>query len=437
MLLLQAGSFPSIRTAPAPRADPQHLRYVRSLTLPYDASGVACAVLDASVYAHTASSSADDLRVFRADGHKKSQEIPFVISYSEAQPTDAQTATVRNLTLHNHDLVFDLDMPQRAYTQVDLQLAAQNFLATAEVSGSNGNGGPTKALGVFTLFDLTERHLARSTSLALQESTFAQLHVTLHLRSLDHSAFPHLETSIVQGATIPASREAQTLYTVVAATSAIAQRGSSSLAQLNVSAHVPIEQVQFALDPSYKSDFLRYVSIKANVVTNQPDQPQEIIDGQIWRVTRAADIAARAPAISASKLSLSAVLASNLHDPANIQIEVANDGHPPLPIRAVQLEMRQRTLCFNASTGSTYTLRYGDDDLHASVYDLRDLASLPAKPLMANLGLEELNPGYIQRHVANTYDERNPDLFWIALLAAIAVLGTFASRHTMRQGRRR
>src|ERR1700679_1871823 len=163
MLLLQAGSFPSIRTAPAPLADPQHLRYVRSLTLPRGASGIACAVLDASVYAHTASSSADDLRVFLADDRQKPQEIPFVISYSAAQPPDAQTATVRNLTLHNRDLVFDLDMPRRAYTQVDLQLAAQNFLATAEVSGSNGNGGPTKPLGVFTLFDLTGRHLARST----------------------------------------------------------------------------------------------------------------------------------------------------------------------------------------------------------------------------------------------------------------------------------
>jgi hypothetical protein len=99
--------------------------------------------------------------------------------------------------------------------------------------------------------------------------------------------------------------------------------------------------------------------------------------------------------------------------------------------------MRQRTLCFNATPDSAYTLRYGDHDLRASVYDLRDLATLPAKPLMANLGLEELNPGYIQRHVASTYDERNPDLFWIALLAAIAVLGTFVSRHTTRQGRRR
>jgi hypothetical protein len=440
-LLLQAANFPSVSNAPAPLAEPQHLRYVRSLTLPQGASGVACTVLDGSVYAHAASSSTDDLRVFRTTRHAKPEEVPFVVSYSEAQPTDAQTATVRNLALHHGDLIFDLDMPQRTYTQVDLHLAAQNFLATAEVSGSNGKGGPTKPLGVFSLFDLTEQHLPRSTSLALQESTFPQLHITLHMRAPDGSPFPHFDTSLVpslvQGATVPASREAQTLYTVVATTSAVTQSGTSSIAKLNISAHVPIERVQFALDPTYKSDFLRNVSITAEADTHQSDQPQEVIDGQIGRVTRAADLATRTPAISAARLALPAVIASNLRDPADIRIEVRNGIQPPLPIRAVQLEMRQRTLCFNASPDSTYTLRYGDDDLRASVYDLGELATLPARPLTANLGLEELNPGYMQRHVASTYDERNPDLFWIALLAVIAVLGTFVSRHTMRQGRRR
>ena len=211
---------------------------------------------------------------------------------------------VRNLTLHNGDLLFDLDMPPRAYTQVDLQLAAHNFFATAEVSGSNGKGGPTKPLGIYTLFDLTERHLPRSTSLALQESTFPQLHITLHLRSLDASPFPHLDPSIVQGATVPASREAQTLYTVVAATSALTQSATSSIAQLDISAHVPIERIQFALDPTYKSDFLRNVSITAEADTHQSDQPQEVIDGQIGRVTRAADLATRTPAISAARLAM-------------------------------------------------------------------------------------------------------------------------------------
>ncbi len=146
---------------------------------------------------------------------------------------------------------------------------------------------------------------------------------------------------------------------------------------------------------------------------------------------------AGAPAINAAHLALPAVIASNLHDPATIRVEVANPAEPPLPVRAVQLQMRQRTLCFDATPNATYTLRYGDNDLRASVYDLGDLATLPSKPLTAGLGLEELNPGYIQRHVASTYDQRNPNLFWIALLAAIAVFGSFVSRRAMRQGRRR
>ena len=435
-LLFQAGTLPSISTAPAPFADPQHLLYVRTLTLPPNASGIACTILDASVYAHTASSSADDLRVFRAAPHTTPHEVPFVVSYSAAQPTDAQTATVHNLTAHNGTLSFDLDMPARPYTEVDLDLAAHNFLATAEVSGSNS--GPNKSLGTFTLFDLTQRRLARSTSLALQESTFPHLHILLHLRTLDGKPFPHPDPATIQGATVPASREAQTLYTPVAsAYNTVTQQNASSIAELDIPPHHPVERVQFLLDPTYKSDFLRNVSITADANTHQPDQPQEVIAGQISRVTRPADPVTTTPAINFTNLSFPAVMASNLHDPATVHIAVKNADQPPLPIRAVQLQMRQRTLCFDAVPNATYALRYGDNDLRASVYDLGDLATLPARPIIATLGPEQLNTGYIQRHVASTYDQRNPNLFWIALLAVIAVLGSFVSRHAMRQGRRR
>jgi hypothetical protein len=430
-LLLQAGTFPSVSNAPSPLADPQHLRYVRTLTLPHNASGIACTVLDASVYAHTASSSADDLRVFRLLPHTKPQEVPFVVSYSEAQPTDAQTASVRNVIARNNTLSFDLDMPPRPYSEVDLNLAAHNFLATAVVTADN------KPLGTFPLFDLTDRHLARSTTLALQESTHPHLHILLHLRTPDGKPFPHPDPAIIQSATVPASREAQTLYTVVASANTIAQQGTSSFAQLDIPAHIPVERIQFVLDPAYKSDFQRNVSLTAAADTHQPDQPQETIAGQIARVTRPADAVAGAPAISYAQLSFPAVIASNLHNPATIRVTLADAPQPALPLRAVQLEMRQRTLCFDAVPNATYTLRYGDNDLRASVYDLGDLATLPAKPLIATLGTEELNPGYIERHLASTYDQRNPDLFWIALLAAIAVLGSFVSRHAMRQGRGR
>ena len=177
-------------------------------------------------------------------------------------------------------------MPPRPYTQVDLQLAAQNFIAIAEVSGFTSNASPGKPLGNFTLFDLTQQHLARSTSIALEESTFPRLHINLRLRSLTGAALPHLTPSIVQGAIVPASREAQTLYTTVASTSTITQQGASSLAQFSVPAHVPIERVHLVLDPTYKADFLRTISVTAEPDDHQPNEPQETVTGEVWRVTR-------------------------------------------------------------------------------------------------------------------------------------------------------
>jgi hypothetical protein len=389
--LWQAGLHLS-DSAPTPRADPEHLRYELPLALPTNASGIACAVLDASVYAHSASASTDDLRVFRSSSSGQQQEIPFVVSYSEAQPTDATTATVHNLSLRNGTLVFDLAMPPRAYTLVDLQLAAQNFIATADVSGSDGPS--------------------------------------------DGGRFPHLSTTIIQGAAVPASREAQTLYTVVASTHSIIQQGSTSLAQLDAPAHIPIERVHFLLDPAYPSDFLRSVSIQAHSESHTPPQPREVIDGEIWRVTRSAD-ASGDLAIHAAMLSLPAVIASNLHAPATVRVEINNATDPPLPLKAIQLEMRQRTLCFDAVPGSTYTLAYGDDALRASVYDLSRLAVLPAKPLVATLGREEFNRQYLQRKTTITYKERNPEQRWVELLAALAVVGAFVTSQTKRRGRHR
>jgi len=321
-------------------------------------------------------------------------------------------------------------MPPRPYTQVDFQLAAHNFLATAEVSTP-----ANKPLGTFTLFDLTQRHLARSTSLPLQESTLPQLHITLHLRALDNTPFPYLDPAILQGATVPASREAQTLYTVVASADTLTQQASSSVAQFNLPAHVPVERVQFVLDPSYKADFFRDVTVTAvpNTPDLLPDEPEERITDHIWRVTRPPNAA---PAIHAAALSFPAVLASNLHDRATVRVTIADGAQPPLPIRAVQLAMRQRTLCFDAASNATYTLRYGDNDLRSVVYDSGDLTKLPTRPLIAKLEPEILNAGYMQRPI-NTYSPRNPNLFWIALLATVAVTGSLFSRHAARQERRR
>jgi hypothetical protein len=435
-LLWQAGNFGGTRITVAPLAEPQHLRYERALKLPQGASGTACAILDASVFAHSASASIGDLRVFQNVASKSQREIPFAVSYSAAQPTDATTATVGNVTLQNGVLSFDLAMPGRLYTTVELMLAAKNFIGTAEVSGSDGKGGPLTALGSFEIFDLTQRHLARSTSLPLQESNFAELHVRLRLHSIDGGALPNISATMIEGATVPASREAQTLYTVVATSKTIIQQNGSTVIKMVAPAHVPLEQVRFELNPSFKEDFLRNVSISAASDGQALDAPEESIDGQIWRVTRDDD-ATDILGIHAAKLTVAAVLASNLRDVATIRVEVKNGNDTPLPIQAVELEMRQRTVCFNATAGTAYTLRYGDDALQPSVYNLDGLRTMPAKPIVATLGREELNRGYVGRNQISTYKERNPEMYWLALLAAIAAFGALGARHTRHRGRHR
>lgn len=434
-LLWQVGDFGTRGANSTPLADPQHLRYERSLTVAPGTAGVACAVLDADVFAHASSASAADLRIFRSRGSTDVEEIPFVISYSEAQPSDSMIASVENRSSKNGDIAFDLAMPPRAYTLVNLQLGAQNFVAKADVFGMDDHARSTP-VGTFALFDLTQKHLARSTSLALQESQFSRLHIVLHMLDLDGKKFHHLSSSIVEGATVPASREAQTLYRSVATTSDITQMGQSTIAQLVVPAHVPVERVRFVLEQSYKSDFLRDVSIDAVRMEKGMSNLVEGTAGEIWRVTRPADELGT-PAIHAAKLAMTAVIESNSRQDATVKVAVHNAADPPLPIKGVLLEMRQRTICFNATAGSTYTLRYGDDALHASVYDLDGLGKIGARALTVNLGPEHLNPHYLQRGNVKTQGQRGREMYWLTILAAIAVFGAIASRHTKRQGKGR
>ena len=152
-LLLQFGATQS---PSGPEANPEHLRWQRAVQLPAGASGQACAVLDATTFAHAAGRSADDLRLYAAGA-----ETPFVQITSEPAVADVQSATVLNLGMHGGDVVFDLAMPARAYTDVTLKLGGKDFVATAKVSAPDGT-----QLGTFALFDLSRQGLSRSTTLS-------------------------------------------------------------------------------------------------------------------------------------------------------------------------------------------------------------------------------------------------------------------------------
>jgi hypothetical protein len=129
-----------------------------------------------------------------------------------------------------------------------------------------------------------------------------------------------------------------------------------------------------------------------------------------------------------------AVLGSNLRAPATVTVVVKNGAGQPLPLRAVALQMRERKICFAAQRRESYMLAYGDAALGPPVYGTADLLQPGVKPVAARLRPERLNPRYVAEIDVRPYTERYPELPWIELLAAIAVLATLAMQIAMRRG---
>jgi uncharacterized protein DUF3999 len=423
MLLLfwQAGAVPT-----SPQAERQYFLYQRSLVPA--ATGLNCAVLDADVFAH-AGVSLKDLRLFPQTA--QAREIPYAVTLSEPVQPDSEPARVLNLGLRGRTLSFDLAMPPRPYTEVILDLAATDYVAAATVSGIEhpGQTGGVR-LGDFTLFDLSSQHLSRSTTLSLQESNFPYLHVDLDLSPSAGTRNFRPSAGMVQGASVPPSREAQTIFTVVDENKVMTQHGRQTVVRFNLPRRVPVERVTFVLAPEFKGNFSRNVSISDHAV-GTPASAGETISGSIFRVR----LNQAAREIHQERLSVPATLGSNLQNAAEVEVAVNNGDDQPLPIASVQLEMRQRKLCFNATSTAPLTLFYGDPTLSSPEYDFARTVVLTNQVSLARVGPEQKNPVYTARPDTRPATERHPELIWVVFLAVICILGVIAirsSRHLPR-----
>ncbi|HEY0263192.1 MAG TPA: hypothetical protein VGC07_01595 [Granulicella sp.] len=409
----------------SPVVDQSFFRYQRAVQPASDDVSSAvpvCATLDGAVYAHS-SPSLKDLRLYQG-----TREVPYAITLSEAAQADSEPAKVINSGMVGSHIFFDLEMPTRPYTDVTLDLDAHDFLATATVNALEDADPPALVrLGSFTLFDLTSQHLSRSTTLHLQESTFRKLRIELDLRPAPGtSAELHPNPGMVRGATVPPSREAQTLYTSVAEATSFTQQGRKTIAHIHLPAHVPVESIAFALPPDYTGNFSRTVEIAAHT-QNSPATAVETVPGTIQRV--------RMGAIHQEQLTMPATIGANLQQDAEVTVAIDNGNDEPIPLSAVRLEMRERKLCFPA-IATTPVLFYGDPALDAPVYDFARLLSLARGIHPASLGPEQLNPAYrLRPPPPRALTERYPQLLWVALLIVVGLLGAVAlssARHMQR-----
>jgi hypothetical protein len=445
-----------------PVAQPGAMRYERAIRVAggerQGGAGQACAVLDAAIFPHAAPSLMD-VRIFPAQDAAAGaavHEVPYAITLSEAASEETEAARVLNLGMRGARIVFDLEMPARAYTGVTLDLdpAVRDFVATAVVTGANALGGKAMALGTFTLFDLASQRLSRDTAIPLQESTFKVLHVEMSVSAVPGAAAARFVPAMVRGASVPPSREAQTIYSTVASvsvpTTGVLTSPRMTRFDLDLPLRVPVERVSFDLAPGYRGNFSREVTIYASsnpdATTSTDSLPVESVTGTISRVHTTQD----GHMIDQQELSVPAVLGANLQQPARVWIEIENGDDQPLPIAAVRLEMRQRKICFEApaapstdsgaihgsDASSNLALFYGDSRLAAQEYDYALTFVASRAVLAAELGPEALNANY-RAPAAETrsFAVRHPEVLWIALIVAICALGVVALKAARNVGR--
>ena len=401
-------------------------RYRRQVVRPAEAVGApTCAVLDGTVYAHAAPALAD-LRLF---GDGATGEIPYAFTVSETG-FSSDAATVLNLGMEGQTVTFDLQMPDRFYSGLILQLGGENFLAAAKITGLRALRDRDGAmLGTFTIFDLSRQRLGRNTAVALAESSFPYLHVELNFSNPPGEERFVATPGLVQGALVPPSREAQTLYTTVAETRTVVVRGRESVAEFLLPAHVPVERVSFELAPKFAGSFSRPVRITAKAVdaTGSEAPASEEVAGEIARVrlTESGEV------IRTSSLSVPAILGSNVQRAAKVEVAVKNGDDRPVELQGVRLEMRQRKLCF-AAPGEPATLYYGAAGMKGPTYDYSRLFQPAEAVAVARLGPEIENPGYVARVEVKSFSERHPGIIWVALVGMVLVLGGVAWRSAKR-----
>ncbi len=393
--------------------DPHRFHYVRGITVPAGSGNPrVCAALDGTVYEH-ASPGLADVRLFSDGG-----EVPYVLTLSDT-PAASSPAKVLNLGLRGHDMVFDLEMPHRLYSRVDLDLNLHDFVAIAKVTGSNRPGEAGTLLGSFDLFDFLTDGRARNTSVALAEASFPYLHFEITPLGKGHAAHD-LAPSAMRGAVVPPSRLAQTIYTTIASTTEVKREGRSSVASFQVAAHVPVERIRFELGNGGPRNFSRTVNLRASA-DGDAHATLEEVGGTIARI----NMTEEGEKLHQQTLTVPATVGSNAQSPATIEVEVDNGDDQPIDIHAALLEMRERKICFDA-TAAPVQMFYGDTDLKAPEYDYGRIFNPTAPARVAMLEHETPNPGLAAPVDHRTFAERNPHILWAALIAVIVILGLVA-----------
>ena len=380
-------------------ASPSYFKYRRQVQS-INSAGQHYLVVDEVLWRH-ARPNLDDIRMYAAE-----TEIPYKMTVqtggSETQQKQfrvLQPASIGGKTQ------FLLDMSGvDEYDRIHLTLATKNFVAHARVEGQDDPHGTKWALlGTTTLYDLSDEKLGTNSTLQIPQSAFKFLKVTV-----DSAVKPY----DVKNGTAGATRAQKAVWREVAATPSLQQHGKETVITFDLPANTPVERLTLDID-STQSNFYRQIQILGS--QDEPYNTDQISRIHMLRNGQKVDV---------ERTSIE--LCGNCR--RILKAVIQNGDDPPLKITGAHLLQWERRIYFDSDTGERPWVYYGDEKLNAPEYDYAKLFQKDAAVQAVALDAEVNNAAYVSRPDDRPWSDQHPALLWIAILAAVIILGTVAVR---------
>ena len=355
-------------------------------------------VVDESVWQH-ARPDLTDLRLYTGQ-----TEVPYALSIERgSSETEQKNVRILQPATIGGKTQFFLEMSGLTeYDRIELRLKAKNYVAKVRVEGQDDLHGPRWATLSNTIFyDLSDDNLGGNSTLRLPLTTYKYLRITL-----DGPVKP----SDVESATANIREEEKEIWRTIPAEPKREQQGKDTVFTFYLPKNVPIERMTFSIDPG-QPNFRREVEL-------QNERKMLLGSGELSRV----HMVRHGQKIDFEKNYLDMGWGST----EVLKVIIHNGDDPPLKITGVRLEQYQRRVYFNSATAPQ--LYYGDEQLDHPVYDYAKLFQRDAKATEAQLGPEQSNSAYTGRPDERPWSERHPAVLWIAIVAAVVILGAMALR---------
>ena len=389
--------------------------------------------LPAEIFAHAQPDLAD-LRVIDDRG----AQTPYLLRIASGQ---TRTAIVPSSRLESSyapgqytQIILDAGPRAPFYNSLELAAPLQNFAAWARVEASD-DARVWRQLGApEPIYRFAQKPEASELTLHFSPTNARYLRLRIFYKA---SKFQVESVTIRHTVSIP--REDVTVATISSASAA--QQNGKTVFHADLGYALPLDSVRIATSiPSFDRT--------VEIYSSKDDQHWNLTgSGSIFNFSSplplspadaaapsdadsASDADASAPALDASAKVRGGVahyvrLACNFGaQPARYwRVEIANGNDAPLPNASAQLSLAARDVFFRQQSGRSYTLVYGQSQLHAAPqYDLAQTltdAQMNSAFAAWAIGPERINSAWVD---PRPWTERHSVVLWLAvILAALAL----------------